>query len=79
MFPDRAAMERAMERERRAMFARYNDGAARHTMQVDYGAYMARLGRVARTGARRARKAGFPLPIPPRAGRDPARVLAATG
>ena len=79
LFPDRGDMERAMERERKAMFARYNDGAARHTMQVDFGAYMARLRRVARTGARRARKAGFPLPVAARARPDAARVLAAAG
>jgi dimethylaniline monooxygenase (N-oxide forming) len=52
--PDVAAMERAMAREREAMFRRYKDRAPRHTMQVDFEAYLHRLRRHARRGCRAA-------------------------
>jgi dimethylaniline monooxygenase (N-oxide forming) len=49
--PEEPAMWRAIERERAAMQRRYRDGSPRHTMQVDFGAYLYRLGRHARQGA----------------------------
>lgn len=61
-FPAPAEMEKAMEKERRAMFRRYADGSPRHTMQVDFGPYLWRLQRIARKGAGRARRAGHPPP-----------------
>ena len=59
--PEVAAMERAMESERKAMFRRYRDRAPRHTMQVDFAAYLHRLRqqeRVQRTLAGGAGKSG---------------------
>lgn len=53
--PDRAEMERDMARERKAMFRRYADHAPRHTMQVDFEAYLHGLRKLARRGARLAR------------------------
>jgi dimethylaniline monooxygenase (N-oxide forming) len=55
-----------MERERRRMFARYV-ASPRHTMQVDFDDYLADIGRERRRGAKRARAAGRPLPVPARA------------
>ena len=52
--PDRDTMERDMARERRAMFRRYADRAPRHTMQVDFEAYLHGLRKHARRGARPA-------------------------
>ena len=52
--PDEAEMERAMAKERAAMFRRYQDHAPRHTMQVDFEAYLHRLRRHARRGRRLA-------------------------
>jgi hypothetical protein len=56
--PPEDEMRRAMEAERRKMFARYSDRAARHTMQVDFEAYLWRLRRLARGGRRRAEHGG---------------------
>jgi len=50
--PDQAEMERAMAQERAAMFRRYKDQAPRHTMQVDFEAYLQRLRKHARRGRR---------------------------
>jgi len=52
--PDRDRMARDMARERRAMFRRYADHAPRHTMQVDFEAYLHGLRKHARRGARPA-------------------------
>lgn len=52
--PDQAEMERAMAQERAAMFRRYKDQAPRHTMQVDFEAYLHRLRKHARRGRRLA-------------------------
>jgi cation diffusion facilitator CzcD-associated flavoprotein CzcO len=52
--PDEAEMERAMAKERAAMFRRYKDHAPRHTMQVDFEAYLHRLRKHARRGRRLA-------------------------
>ena len=43
--PHQEEMERAMARERAAMFRRYRDHALRHTMQVDFEDYLHRLRR----------------------------------
>ena len=61
--PEPAEMERAVEKERAVMFARYADGAARHTMQVDFVPYFTRLERLIRRGRRLlARDAGVRAP-----------------
>jgi cation diffusion facilitator CzcD-associated flavoprotein CzcO len=53
-------------RERRRMFKRYV-ASPRHTMQVDFDAYLHELRRERRAGERRARTQGFRLPVSPRA------------
>jgi hypothetical protein len=40
----------------------------RHTMEVDFDDYLFALRRELKAGARRARQAGFRLPVTPRAG-----------
>jgi cation diffusion facilitator CzcD-associated flavoprotein CzcO len=55
--PDQAEMERAMAKERADMFRRYQDHAPRHTMQVDFEAYLHRLRKHARRGRRLAAEA----------------------
>lgn len=70
--PDRATMARDMARERAALFRRYRDRSARHTMQVDFADYLHRLRTLARRGARRAPDGGagsLPLPGASRAAR----------
>lgn len=69
--PGTAEMERAMARERAAMFRRYRDRAPRHTMQVDFEAYLHRLRRLARRGARLARRRGQSPPPVSRPGAGP--------
>jgi dimethylaniline monooxygenase (N-oxide forming) len=51
--PDAATMWREIERERAAMFRRYRDRSPRHTMQVDFEAYLHRLRSHARRGAQK--------------------------
>jgi cation diffusion facilitator CzcD-associated flavoprotein CzcO len=51
--PPEDEMQAAVESERRSLFARYSDRAARHTMQVDFEAYLWRLRRLARQGRKR--------------------------
>ncbi len=51
-------MERAIDKERAAMFARYADGAARHTMQVDFSPYLGGLRRVDKQGRQSAARRG---------------------
>jgi cation diffusion facilitator CzcD-associated flavoprotein CzcO len=65
--PPVAEMERHMHREREEMFKRYV-ASKRHTMQVDFDNYLYDLRKELKVGARRARSAGFTLPVPPRAG-----------
>jgi len=67
-FPSEEEMETAMETERKAMFARYADRAARHTMQVDYGPYIWRLDKIRKRGSRLARRRGLAPPVAARAG-----------
>ena len=64
--PSQAEMLAAIESERAAMFRRYVK-SKRHTMQVDFDAFMARMKRDMRTGARRAKATGNRLPVPPHA------------
>ena len=62
--PERQEMERAIAKERDAMFARYADHAARHTMQVDFVPYFRRLERLIRRGQRlQQRGGGIPGPV----------------
>ncbi len=65
--PSAEQMGAQMGREHAAMRRRYQDHAARHTMQVDYGEYLARLRKIARDGRRRADRRGNSLPVPARA------------
>ncbi len=59
-------MEADDEREREQMFKRYV-ASKRHTMQVDFDNYLYDLGKELKAGARRAREAGFRLPVVSRA------------
>jgi cation diffusion facilitator CzcD-associated flavoprotein CzcO len=62
--PPESEMREAMVKERRAMFARYADRAARHTMQVDFVPYLNRLERLVRHGRDlRDEGAGVPGPV----------------
>jgi dimethylaniline monooxygenase (N-oxide forming) len=72
--PARAALRADIERDQRAMRKRYV-ASKRHTIQVDFDDYLHDLETERRAGARRARAAGFPLPVPARAPGD-ARVAA---
>jgi hypothetical protein len=70
--PTEPVMREAMEKERRAMFARYADRAPRHTMQVDFVPYLSRLERLTREGRRlQDRAAGVRGPAPRAAGQPP--------
>jgi hypothetical protein len=64
--PAPAAMEADIRADRARMFKRYV-ASKRHTMQVDFDAYLYELGREVRAGAERARAAGFALPVAARA------------
>jgi len=66
--PPADEMARTIDAERRQMFSRYQDHAPRHTMQVDFESYFWRLDKHRRRGARLARKMGYALPVPPKAG-----------
>ncbi len=71
--PAKEQMAAEMERERTAMFRRYVK-SKRHTMQVDFDAFLRGLKREMRRGARRAKAAGNALPVAARA-----RQIAAAG
>ncbi len=64
--PSEPEMHKTIERERAALFKRFVK-SKRHTMEVDFDPYMRRLKRELRSGARRAARAGNPLPVRPRA------------
>ncbi len=64
--PSRTEMERDMHREHERMRRRYV-ASKRHTMEVDFDDYLFALRREGKRGARRAREAGFRLPVAPRA------------
>jgi dimethylaniline monooxygenase (N-oxide forming) len=68
--PSIEEMNRSIEKDRRAMFARYQDRAPRHTMQVDFNQYFRRLERHRRAGGRKARKMGYALPVASRSGQS---------
>jgi dimethylaniline monooxygenase (N-oxide forming) len=55
-----------MHREHERMRRRYV-ASKRHTMEVDFDDYRSALRRELKAGARRAREAGFRLPVPARA------------
>ncbi|ADB50246.1 flavin-containing monooxygenase [Conexibacter woesei] len=76
--PDPQALARDIERERRKMFKRYV-ASKRHTMQVDFDNYLHDLARERRAGVRRMREHGFALPVPARAGNEPAGAGAEVG
>jgi len=65
--PPSDEMRADIEAERRRMFDRYV-ASKRHTMQVDFDDYLYELRRERRHGAERARRQGYALPIPGRAG-----------
>ena len=73
--PSRSEMEADMARERAQMFKRYV-ASKRHTMQVDFDNYLYDLAKELKAGARRAREAGFTLPVAPRAARAEATAAA---
>jgi Flavin-binding monooxygenase-like len=64
--PPVSEMQRDMDRERARVRRRYV-ASKRHTMEVDFDDYLYALRRELRAGARRARDAGFALPVPARA------------
>jgi cation diffusion facilitator CzcD-associated flavoprotein CzcO len=64
--PPVAEMEAEIEREHERLRRRYV-ASKRHTMEVDFDDYLYALRREVRAGARRAREAGFRLPVPARA------------
>jgi len=64
--PPAAELRADMERERAQMFKRYV-ASKRHTMQVDADDYALALDKERRRGEARARSAGNPPPVPPRA------------
>lgn len=64
--PSESEMRADLERDRRAMFARYVP-SQRHTMQVDFEEYMHGIAKERERGRARAVAAGRPLPVPARA------------
>jgi hypothetical protein len=64
--PSIAAMQADIRRDRERMRRRYV-ASKRHTMEVDFDDYLFALRREMKAGARRARAAGFRLPVPARA------------
>ncbi|HEY1602731.1 MAG TPA: NAD(P)-binding domain-containing protein [Pirellulales bacterium] len=68
--PSEAKMRATTAAEHAAMLRRFVK-SKRHTMEVDFDAFMAQLNRESRVGARRAAATGNRLPVPPRAGRTP--------
>jgi dimethylaniline monooxygenase (N-oxide forming) len=65
--PPAGELRADIEHERARMFKRYVR-SKRHTMQVDFDDYLAALAKERRRGEERARLAGNPLPVAPRAG-----------
>jgi hypothetical protein len=65
--PARRALEAEIRRDAERMRKRYV-ASKRHTIQVDFDRYLVDLARERRRGAERARKTGFALPVPARAG-----------
>jgi dimethylaniline monooxygenase (N-oxide forming) len=64
--PAELLMQADIDRERALMFKRYV-ASKRHTMQVDFDAYLYELAQEQKAGAGRARAAGHRLPVAPRA------------
>ena len=65
--PDRAAMQRDIDHERKVMFNRYVN-SKRHTMQVDFDDYLHHLTIEITAGASRAAADGYAQPLTPLAG-----------
>jgi dimethylaniline monooxygenase (N-oxide forming) len=65
--PPAGELRADIERERARMFKRYVR-SKRHTMQVDFDDYLTALAKERSRGEERARLAGNPLPVAPRAG-----------
>jgi cation diffusion facilitator CzcD-associated flavoprotein CzcO len=63
--PTDPEMQQEMAADRDAMFRRYVK-SKRHTMQVDFDAFMRKLERVMKRGANTAKTEGNPLPVPGR-------------
>jgi hypothetical protein len=63
--PSAAMMAADIGRERELMARRFV-ASKRHTMEVDFDAYVHALAKERRAGAERARAAGYPLPVPAR-------------
>jgi cation diffusion facilitator CzcD-associated flavoprotein CzcO len=61
--PSRAGMDAEIGAYRAGLEQRYVS-SERHTIQVDFDDYLRALGRERRAGERRARLAGWPLPVP---------------
>jgi cation diffusion facilitator CzcD-associated flavoprotein CzcO len=64
--PSPSEMESEMRREHDRLRRRYV-ASKRHTMEIDFDDYLYALRRELKAGARRAREAGFRLPVAPRA------------
>ncbi len=62
--PERSALLEDIRRDQEAMRKRYV-ASKRHTIQVDFDEYLYLLDKERRTGAERARRAGFGLPVAP--------------
>ncbi len=73
--PPPAEMDADIRRERERMFKRYV-ASKRHTMQVDFDNYLYELRKEMQAGAKRARAAGFTLPVRPRTVAEPAAAPA---
>jgi cation diffusion facilitator CzcD-associated flavoprotein CzcO len=71
--PSRGRIRRRMDRDRDRMGRRYVP-SERHTMQVDYPAYMRAISVELRAGARRARRRDYRPSVEPRAARRYARA-----
>lgn len=63
LLPEPARVLERTRRDRAAVARRYGD-SPRHTMQIDFDAYLYDLARERRAGARRAARAGYPVPVP---------------
>lgn len=61
--PETARLRERTRRERAVVARRYGD-SPRHTMQIDFDAYLYGLTRERRAGRRRAARAGYPVPVP---------------
>jgi cation diffusion facilitator CzcD-associated flavoprotein CzcO len=75
--PPAGELRADIARERRQVHKRYV-ASPRHTMQVDFDAYLHALRRERRAGERRAQAQGWRLPVPGRAASAPVQAAAAS-